>query len=128
MPRLLIPMNFDIEILKVLACAGDDGLKTEKIARHVFNSCNSMFSPLNYKEVHAYVTQYLIKNAKDPMSVVEKGSGHGVYRLNFKAQLAQQLVLKFSPHEEEPSSSDSSLSDACQQDLSLSFWDEETAS
>ncbi len=120
-------MNFDVEILKVLALAGDDGLKTEKIARHVFNSCNSMFSPLNYKEVHSYVTQYLIKNAKDASSVIEKGSGHGVYRLNFKAQLAQQLVLKFSSHDEGTSTSDSTLSDGCQQDLSLSFWDEEEA-
>lgn len=94
-------MNFDEEILKVLSLAGDDGLKTEKIARHVFNACNSMFNPLNYKDVHAYVTQHLIKCAKDPLSIIEKGGGHGVYRLNFKEKLAQQLMIKFSPHEEE---------------------------
>ena len=92
-------MNFDDEILKVLTLAGGTGLKTEKIARHVFNACNSMFNPLNYKEVHTYVTQYLIKNAKDSLSIIEKGSGHGVYRLNFQAKLAQQLVLKFSPND-----------------------------
>lgn len=89
-------MNFDNEILMTLTQAGDKGLKTEKIARHVYNSCNSMFMPLNYKEVHAYVTQYLIKNAKLPHSVIEKGNGHGVYRLNYDNQMAQQLLLKFS--------------------------------
>lgn len=57
-------MNFDQEILRILTLAGDGGLKTEKIARHVFNSCNSMFTPLNYKDVHSYVSQFLIKMRK----------------------------------------------------------------
>ena len=106
-------MNFDQEILRILTLAGDNGLKTEKIARHVFNSCNSMFTPLNYKDVHSYVSQFLIKNAKNPSSIIEKGSGHGVYKLNFKDKLAEQLILKFSPHKEQTdfnNSSDSQLS------------------
>lgn len=122
-------MNFDDEILKVLTLAGDDGLKTEKIARHVFNACNSMFNPLNFKDVHGYVAQYLIKNAKDPLSIIEKGGGHGVYRLNFRAKLAQQLVLKFGRHDDESSAGDSegasgktSASDE-QGELSFSFFD-----
>ena len=95
-------MNYDQEILKTLTLAGDKGLKAEKIARHVFNACNSMFNPLNFKEVHAYVSQFLIKYAKDPSSIVEKGEGHGVYRLNFDSNKAQQLMLKFGAHVEEP--------------------------
>lgn len=94
-------MNYDQEILRTLTLAGNDGLKAEKIARHVFNACNSMFNPLNYKEVHAYVSQFLIKYAKDPLSIIEKGEGHGVYRLNFSTNRAQQLMLKFGAHEEE---------------------------
>ena len=92
-------MNFDAEILKVLTMAGNSGLKTEKVARHVFNACNSMFVPLNYKDVHAYVTQYLIKNSKDPQSIIEKSEKHGVYRLNFNSKQTQQLLLNFLPHE-----------------------------
>ena len=91
-------MNFDNEILRVLTLAGSKGLKTEKVARHVFNACNSMFTPLNYKDVHAYISQFLIKCSKDALSVIEKGEGHGIYRINFSNQKAQQLLLKFSPH------------------------------
>ena len=94
-------MTYDAEILRVLTLAGKKGLKAEKIARHVFNSCNSMFSPLDYKEVHMSVLQYLTKNAKNKSSFLEKGEGHGVYRLNFKTTKAQELLLKFAPHDEE---------------------------
>ncbi len=118
-------MNFDDEILKVLTLAGDDGLKTEKIARHVFNACNTMFNPLNYKDVHGYVAQYLIKNSKDPLSIVEKGGRHGVYRLNFRAKLAQQLVLKFGSHTEEGGAGDTgkAAGDDGPGELSFSFFD-----
>ena len=92
-------MNFDQEILRILTMAGTAGLKTEKVARHVYNACNTMFTPLDYKEVHAYVAQYLIKTSKDPMSVIEKSEKHGVYRLNFNAKQTQQLLLNFLPHE-----------------------------
>lgn len=89
-------MKLDQEILNVLMAAGSKGLKMEKIARHVYNSCNSIFTPLNYKDVHAYVTQYLTRCAKDPQSVIEKGKGYGVYRINFESKTVQQLMLKFS--------------------------------
>ena len=88
-------MNLDTEILRILTLAGDKGLKTEKVARHVFNACNSMFAPLEYREVHAYVTQYLIKKAKDPRSIIERSDKHGVYRLNFNSNEVRQLMFKF---------------------------------
>ncbi len=102
MPRLFFIfkitkiVNFDLEIFNVLLAAGAKGLKMEKIARHVFNSCNSLFTPLNYKEVHAYVTQYLTKCAKNPQSAIEKGKGYGVYRLKYGSSEVSQLMLKFS--------------------------------
>lgn len=117
-------MNFDQEILRILTLAGDNGLKTEKIARHVFNSCNSMFTPLNYKDVHSYVSQFLIKNAKDPSSIIEKGSGHGVYKLNFKDQLVEQLVLKFSPQKEQTDFDESTkANNSSDSQLSLTLFD-----
>ena len=128
MPRLFFRyMNLDTEILRILTLAGSKGLKTEKIARHVFNACNSMFAPLNYKDVHAYVSQYLIKGAKDQLSIIEKGDGHGIYRLNFKSQKIQQLMFQFGAHEDETltlSQSDEKDDSSCDngQDLSLSLF------
>ena len=87
------------ELAKMIAvkqAAGAEGLKVEKIARHVYNSCNSIFTPLNYKDVHSYVTQYLTRCAKDPQSLIEKGKGYGVYHVNFDSKAVQQLMLNFS--------------------------------
>ena len=89
-------MKLDQEIFNVLLAAGAKGLKVEKIARHVYNSCNSIFTTLNYKDVHSYVTQYLIRCAKDPQSLIEKGKGYGVYHVNFDSKAVQQLMLNFS--------------------------------
>ena len=89
-------MNLDQEIFKVLMAAGAQGLKLEKVARHVYNSCNSIFTPLSYKDVHTYVTTYLTKCSKDPKSLIQKGKGYGVYHINFKATAVQQLMLDFS--------------------------------
>jgi hypothetical protein len=107
-------MNYDREILAVLTQAGEQGLKLEHIVRHVYNACNSMFTPLNYKDVYTYVSQYLVKSSKLQGSCVQK-AGYGVYRLNLATTEAQQLMLQFGSHpvpEEvsEKSSVDSSLS------------------
>ena len=116
-------MNLEQEILRLLTLAGEKGLKIEKVARHVFNSCNTMFSPLDYKEVHAFVSQYLIKNAKDPTSIIEKVEGHGMYRLNAKAKLTQQLMLEFAPHEKEDEGDNQDEStNHSDNDLSLSLF------
>ena len=56
-------MDYDYEIIRVLTEAGDKGLKVDKISRHVFNACNSMFAPADYERVHQYVGQYLYRNA-----------------------------------------------------------------
>ena len=95
-------MKLDQEIFNVLLAAGAKEpdlliyMKVEKIARHVYNSCNSIFTPLNYKDVHSYVTQYLTRCAKDPQSLIEKGKGYGVYHVNFDSKAVQQLMLNFS--------------------------------
>ncbi len=106
-------MNLDKEILRVLSEAGAQGLKIEKIARHVYNSCNSMFTPLNYEDVHSYVTSYLRSHSKKPDSIVEKAEW-GVYRINLWAKESQQLMLQFSNKQEitpaEPKDEDKSLS------------------
>ena len=89
-------MNLEQEIFNVLVQAGSQGLKLEKIVRHVYKSCNSIFTPLDYKYVYGFVSQYLIKNSKNPSSIIEKGKGYGVYRINYKSSAMQQLMLDFS--------------------------------
>ena len=62
-------MNYDQEIFKVLTEAGENGLKAEKVARHVFNACNSLFCPASYDDVHRYVAQFLQRSARNPDSI-----------------------------------------------------------
>lgn len=89
-------MKLEREILNVLVQAGNQGLKLEKIVRHVYNACNSMFNPLDYKTVYGSVSQYLIKSSKDPNSVVAKGKGYAIYHINYKNTSVEQLMLDFS--------------------------------
>ena len=89
-------MNLEQEILSVLVQAGNKGLKLEKIARQVYNSCNSIFNPLDYMMVYNAVAQYLTKNSKDPHSLIRKGKGYGVYRIDYHSSTVQQLMLDFS--------------------------------
>lgn len=89
-------MDLDKEIIRTLVRAGEKGLKSEKIALHVYNACNSMFTPLNYRDVHMYVIQYLVNGVRKRNPIIERCSGYGVYRLNFKAKNVKKIVLKFS--------------------------------
>ncbi|HAT61947.1 MAG TPA: hypothetical protein DCS83_05280 [Prevotella sp.] len=88
--------EFDKEIFRVLVEAGNEGLKTEKIAHHVFNSCNSIFHPIEYNDVHTYVTQFLLDSCRLSDSIIEK-TRWGVYRINTERVEGQQLLLDFAP-------------------------------
>lgn len=112
-------MNYDHEILAVLTRAGEKGLKLQYIARHVYNACNSMFTPLDYKDVYAYVSQYLAKSSKTGSSFVRKTS-YGVYCLNLDTTEAQQLMLQFGAH----SAQDDTLVKPSS-DCSLSLFDDD---
>lgn len=84
--------TYEKEILTILAKAGTKGLKREKIVRHVYNACNSMFQPLAYEEVYSAVSQYLYKASKISGAIVIKG-GFGIYRLDERQAAARQLFL-----------------------------------
>jgi len=106
--------EYDNEIYKILIEAGDNGLKIEKIARHVYNACNSIFFPVEFDDVHKYVTQFLLSKSKQADSLIEKSDTRGIYRLNFKSVESQQLMLRFGAHVEKeiekPKDEDQSLS------------------
>lgn len=94
---------YERKILRVLQEAGPKGLKAGKIARHVFNACNTMFEPVDFQDVHAAVCQYLRQQSKKAGGTVIRTDGWGVYRLNDRCREATQLLLDFSGKEaEEP--------------------------
>ena len=76
-------MNYDREILRVLVEAGSEGLSVQKISRHVHYACNSFFNVIDFDELHRYVAQFLLRNSKNPESLIEK-TDRGVYHLNMK--------------------------------------------
>ena len=89
-------MTYDKEIYQVLAEAGHGGISVQKISKHVYNAHNTLFNPIDFADVHNYVTQFLLRNSKDSSSIIEKTSTRGVYRLNFELRETQQLVLQFT--------------------------------
>jgi len=93
-------MNYDEKILRVLAEAGQGGLSVQKISRHVFNACNTFFETVDFEEVHRYVQQYLLRNSKNPDSIIENTGARGIYRINPISRESQQLMLRFCDKEE----------------------------
>ena len=93
-------MNYDSEILYVLKEAGAKGLSIRKIARHVFNSRNSLFDIVSLDDVHRYVAWYLTKNCKSADSFIERTDVRGVYRLNL-SNASRQLQFDFKDEENE---------------------------
>ena len=96
-------MQYDKEILKVLVEAGDAGLSVQKISRHVYNACNTLFNTISYSDVHDYVLQYLQRNTKNPNSIITRSDVRGIYRINTSVDDGRQLMLQFADHPaEEP--------------------------
>jgi hypothetical protein len=92
--------DFDEKILLFLKEAGEDGLSVSKLAQHVFNASNNFFEPLDFKEVHAYVGRYLLRQSKSQMPLVISTGVRGHYRLNPVSPEVQQLMLLFTEDEE----------------------------
>ncbi len=89
-------MEYDKDILQVLAEAGQSGLTVKKITHHVFNACNGLFCTVCYDDVYQYVRQYLARNSKSSNSVIEKTGEWGTYRINLNSGESEQLMLKFT--------------------------------
>lgn len=106
-------MEYDKHILRILTEAGNNGLSVQKIARHVFNVSNTFFNIVYFEDVRKYVQSYLLRNSKSPDAIIESMASRGMYRLNMKSKVTQQLMLQFTDKEEEVHVSkeeDSSLS------------------
>lgn len=88
-------MNYQKEILAVLYEAGSDGLSVHKIAIHVHNLHNTLFSPVAFEEVRRKVQTWLLRNSKSSDSLVIRLDKRGKYKLNMKSARARQLILEF---------------------------------
>lgn len=106
-------MNYGVEILRVLAEAGDKGLSLKKITMHVYNRVNGLFCSVDIGDVHRYVVNYVTRVARQNGSVIERTGERGVYRMNRSCDDANQLRLVFRDDERkqpEPNDEDDSLS------------------
>lgn len=111
-------MDYDKEIWRILLEAGDAGLSIQKLSRHVYNACNSLFMPADFSHVHQYVSQFLSRHSKDPQSMITHTGQRGIYRLNPDNQQSRQLMLQFK-EEQTPDDDDTELPSL---DLSLSLF------
>jgi hypothetical protein len=111
---------YEQQILKILNDAGENGLKVAKIARHVYNDCNTLFEPHSLEEIHKAVLAFLMKNAKSKDPLVEKLQW-GVYRLNTNSNRVCQLIMQF----DEDNQQAERKSAAPSVDLTLSLFEEQ---
>ena len=89
-------MTYDQQILDILTAVGEKGISVQLLAKHVYNSNLSFFYTPNLEEIRVYIQQYLLKNSKQPSSLIEKMERRGYYRLNTQNNPdARQLIIDF---------------------------------
>ena len=111
-------MTYDQQILKILTEADERGISVQAIAKHVYNMNLSFFYTPDYEEIRTYVQQFLLKNSKSNLSLIENTCRRGYYRLNTKGSAdARQMMFQFREEQEEKEE------EKPQQDLSLNLFD-----
>lgn len=89
-------MTYDKQILQILTEVGEKGISVQLMAKHVFNLNSSLFFSPDLEEIRTYVQQYLLKNSKSPLSLIEATGKRGYYRLNTQHNPdARQLIIEF---------------------------------
>ena len=92
-------MNYAKEILTVLLEAGPEGLSVHKIAIHVHNAHNTLFSPVAFDEVRHNVQMWLLKNSRHKTSPVAHCEKRGMYRINLMSKETRQMLLAFGDND-----------------------------
>ena len=89
-------MTYDKQILQILTEVGEKGISVQLMAKHLYNLNSSLFFTPDYEEIRTYVQQYLLKNSKSSLSLVEATGKRGCYRLNTQNNAdARQLMIEF---------------------------------
>ncbi len=113
-------MTYDRQILEILTDVGERGISVQLLAKHLYNLNTSLFFTPNLEEIRLYVQQFLLKNSKSPLSLIESMDKRGFYRLNTQNNSdARQLIIEFR----EERQSDENKEEKPTQDLSLDLFD-----
>lgn len=114
-------MTYEQQILHILSEVGERGISVSLLAKHVYNLNCTLFSQPDLQEIKQFVQQYLLKNSKSSLSLIESTGRRGYYRLNTQNNAdARQLMLEFR---EEDIETEKDEEEKSQQDLSLSLFD-----
>jgi hypothetical protein len=114
-------MIYEQQILHILSEVGERGISVSLLAKHVYNLNCTLFSQPDLQDIKQFVQQYLLKNSKSSLSLIESTGRRGYYRLNTQNNAdARQLMLEFR---EEEIKQEVIEEEKPQQDLSLSLFD-----
>ena len=114
-------MAYEQQILHILSEVGERGISVSVLSKHVYNLNCTLFSQPDLQEVKQFVQQYLLKNSKSSLSLIESTGRRGYYRLNTQNNAdARQLMFEFR---EEEIRLEEVEEEKPQQDLSLSLFD-----
>lgn len=114
-------MVYEQQILHILSEVGERGISVSLLAKHVYNLNCTLFYQPDLQEIKQIVQQYLLKNSKSSLSLIESTGRRGYYRLNTQNNAdARQLMLVFREEEIEVERVEE---ETPQQDLSLSLFD-----
>jgi hypothetical protein len=114
-------MIYEQQILHILSEVGERGISVSVLSKHVYNLNCTLFSQPDLQEVKQFVQQYLLKNSKSSLSLIESTGRRGYYRLNTQNNAdARQLMFEFR---EEEIRLEEVEEEKPQQDLSLSLFD-----
>lgn len=89
-------MTYDKQILQILIEVGEKGISVQQMSKHIYNQNVSLFFTPDFEEIRTYVQQYLLKNSKSDLSLIESTGQRGCYRLNTQHNAdARQLIIEF---------------------------------
>jgi hypothetical protein len=114
-------MDYEQQIVSILADVGEKGISARLLTRHVYNMNRTLFAEPDKEEIYDFVRKFLKRNYKSSQPLLERAAKRGYYRLNPRsAASARQMQLDFDnaePSEEEKEAKP-------EQDLSLKLFPE----
>lgn len=114
-------MTYDRQIQRILSEVGEKGISVQLLSKHLYNLNSSFFHTPDLEEIRTYVQQYLLKNSKSPLSLIEATGRRGYYRLNTQNNAdARQMMLAFI--EERHTEEKEEKEEKPQKDLSLDLF------
>ena len=90
----MVETVYDSQIVGILAKMGDKGMSVQMLAKHLYNMNCSLFEDCDIDAMRRYVQQFVLRNSRSPLSLLERMERRGFYRLNpRRAFVPRQLVF-----------------------------------